>query len=336
MPTVTLAALLLAPAASGQNPGAALFRKGLALYARGDTAAACRAFEQSYKLEPASGTLFNLATCHAKEGRYWQARREFLELGREMQSAGKDDKAQIARDRARRAAEHLPKLGFQFPTPSNVQRIRIDGKPVPEARWQAPIAVRTGAHTVSFAGNGLQPRTIHVNAEGDGAIVHVTVPTLAGTSGSGAQAPAVTPPGGGSARLAAGAHGTGRQSWWTTKRTIGVVAAGVGVVALGAGAFYGFTAISQKSDADRVCGGPNGNCISQANASAATTDIHTANTNATYSDIGLGIGIGALVAGGYLVLTGAPTSTPPADTSRVDIVPAFDTDGGRVQILGRF
>ena len=101
---MTVAVLLAAPHAHAQD-AATLFQQGLAAYQRGDTAAACGLFERSYKAEAATGTLFNMAKCHATEGHYWEARGEFLKLAGEMDRAGKADKAKIARDAAARRRE---------------------------------------------------------------------------------------------------------------------------------------------------------------------------------------------------------------------------------------
>jgi hypothetical protein len=321
--------------ARADDPSAkALFQQGVALFNRGDTEAACSKFEQSYGLDPATGTLFNLASCHAKQGRYWIARREFLKLANEMENAGKTDKAEIARQKAHEAAQHLPKLSFQFPSPSNVDLIRIDGKRLAQSRWQSPIPVRSGRHVILFAAEGMQPQRLSVSAGGEGAIVNVAVPAL--TAAPSEQAPA--PASSSNAPAVGGEQAqqtTSSQSWWTTQRTIGVVAGGAGVIAIGVGAFYGLTAISQKSTADSACGGSGGNCTSQPRADAANHDVQTADGNATKSDIGLGIGIAALAVGAYLVLTGAPAS-PPADTASIRVGPEVGPGNGGFSLSGRF
>jgi hypothetical protein len=72
----------LAAKAEGPNREAdALFQAGKASIARGDTAKACEQFAASERLEPATGTLLNLADCEEKLGHLTQA----LELFREAQ-----------------------------------------------------------------------------------------------------------------------------------------------------------------------------------------------------------------------------------------------------------
>ena len=46
-----------------------LFREGRALMKDGDLAAACPKLEESLRLDPAVGTLMNLAECHERQGR---------------------------------------------------------------------------------------------------------------------------------------------------------------------------------------------------------------------------------------------------------------------------
>jgi outer membrane protein assembly factor BamD (BamD/ComL family) len=47
----------------------ALFREARQLLDAKQYAAACRKLEESYRLDPAGGTLMNMAMCHGKEGR---------------------------------------------------------------------------------------------------------------------------------------------------------------------------------------------------------------------------------------------------------------------------
>src|SRR5687767_11843809 len=72
---------LLPAAASAQPPqgdaaaSEALFREGRRLMKAGDYEGACPKLEESLRLDPALGTLFNLASCEEQLGRWataWQ------------------------------------------------------------------------------------------------------------------------------------------------------------------------------------------------------------------------------------------------------------------------
>ena len=69
--TLIATALYVGPALGDANPALAqsLFEEGRQLMSNGKFAEACPKFESSYKLDPAAGTLLNLAVCHEKVGR---------------------------------------------------------------------------------------------------------------------------------------------------------------------------------------------------------------------------------------------------------------------------
>src|SRR5262245_38278640 len=72
----------LARAAEPRDAAAAevLFEAGKNLMERGDYAAACPKFEESYRLDPATGALFALALCHERAGKIATAWVEYMEV----------------------------------------------------------------------------------------------------------------------------------------------------------------------------------------------------------------------------------------------------------------
>ena len=103
--------MTLAAAKAGAVPPAAeaMFREGRRLMAEGNVAQACAQFAGSYALEPASGTLLNLALCHEKEGKIATAWAEF-------RAAATLAREQDRRDRSAAAEERIavlePKLAY--------------------------------------------------------------------------------------------------------------------------------------------------------------------------------------------------------------------------------
>src|SRR4051794_23814576 len=71
---------LASGARAGGSAADAQFQEGLKLFDAGRTHEACERFEASLRLDPALGTLQNLATCHEQEGRTARAFAEYEEL----------------------------------------------------------------------------------------------------------------------------------------------------------------------------------------------------------------------------------------------------------------
>src|SRR6476646_7884960 len=83
LPAAAVVSCLLAFAAAEAraDPAAeALFRSGREAVDRGDWQTACARFEESHRLEPAVGTVFNLANCREKLGQLASAWQRFREV----------------------------------------------------------------------------------------------------------------------------------------------------------------------------------------------------------------------------------------------------------------
>jgi len=77
----------------------ALFQKGREAASHGDLATARDRFEESYRLDPATGTALNLADVEARLGDNASARRHFQEAYDHAMAAGQSDRASFARAR---------------------------------------------------------------------------------------------------------------------------------------------------------------------------------------------------------------------------------------------
>src|SRR5450631_560862 len=103
--------LILAPVmarADGADPAAAdvLFREGRRDADAGNYALACPKFEESFRLDPAPGTLLNLADCEENRGQLTRAWQHFQQLTDELPAT--DERRPIAIARARALETRAP------------------------------------------------------------------------------------------------------------------------------------------------------------------------------------------------------------------------------------
>lgn len=94
------------------------------------------------------------------------------------------------------------------------------------------------------------------------------------------------------------------------KRPAAWIAGGVGVAALGVGAFFGVSALTKSNDAKSRCS------LASCTSAAAVGENNDAKTAATASDVALGAGLVALGVGAVLFFT-APSPSAPAASTRV-------------------
>src|SRR6516165_6810017 len=86
--------------ASNKAAAEALFRDGRTLYDQGKFPEACAKFAESQRLDPAPGTLLNLAGCYEKNGQTASAWATFKEAMAASHVKGRTDWEDLARTRA--------------------------------------------------------------------------------------------------------------------------------------------------------------------------------------------------------------------------------------------
>jgi len=123
------AVVALAPSAVwGQSAGdkaaaQVLFERGKQLASEGDHASACPKFEESQRLDPGVGPMFNLADCYERTGRTASAWSLFLEVAAMMRA--EPDRERIPRQRAANLEPKLSRLSIRVPTDAQVEGVQI-------------------------------------------------------------------------------------------------------------------------------------------------------------------------------------------------------------------
>src|SRR4051812_24446781 len=155
--------------AEARDPAAAeaLFRRGRDAMEAKQYDGALRWFAESQRLDPAAGTLMNLATCEEKLGRVasaWQHWKEAADvLGRD------DDRLPIARNRVAMLEEKLPRLAVVLVS-SRKEGARVfrDDVELGPATYGVPLPVDPGSHTVTVRMPGHRIEQVEVRlGEGD-------------------------------------------------------------------------------------------------------------------------------------------------------------------------
>ncbi len=237
-----IAAALLTPMRVLAQPGDATTASSLFLAGRramdaNDYAQACPQFAESYRLDPAIGTLFNLANCEDKIGHLADASTHFRSVLEQLPT--KDDRAPIARARLAAIEPRLSHLTLSLdPDQPAGAAVARDDVPISPAALGVSLAVNAGDHDVVVTAPGREPaRTRITMKEGEHreASLHVGPKATSVTSHSAPVTGTYEP-----AQIASHSNESAR-------RTLGFVLGGVGIVALGAGAITGIMTLGKAS-----------------------------------------------------------------------------------------
>jgi tetratricopeptide (TPR) repeat protein len=136
--------------ATNRAAAEALFNDARQLVSQGKYAEACPKFAESNRLDPATGTLLNLADCYEKVGKTASAWAAFTEVA----SMANDSRAQFARGRAAALLPTLAKLTLQLANPPAGAVITRDGVAMPVAMLGVPIPVDPGRHVIEATAPG--------------------------------------------------------------------------------------------------------------------------------------------------------------------------------------
>ena len=283
-----LASLLPAPlyaageqeaGASGRNPAAAqaLFEEAQHSVAAGDYQQACPKFKASYALDPAGGTLLNLADCLEKQGRTASAWSTFKDALLVAQRDGRSERVEYAQQHLRALEHELSYLTVQVASSSSVGQlsVQVDGTPLAAAAWGTALPVDPGEHVLRAEAPGFEPLEQKLTIGGAGAREVFELPALRATHSEAAA------PGGleASPAMADAEPRHPARAWaWVT--------GAVGVAALGVGSYFGVKAFSLWDDRNAACVG---GCTPAAKAAG-----DDANQAATIATVGVAAGVGLL------------------------------------------
>lgn len=288
---LALASPALAQPADSSAAAEQLFNEARVLFDRGDYAAACPKFDASYKLDPALGTLLNLATCYEQNNQLASAWGRYREL---VLLAGKINDTQrlaIATERATALEPRLPKLTIRLPVkPVPGLVIKRDDVDVEEGVIGTAIYVDPGTHTIVASAPKYESFTTTITlSEAEAKDIQILGLALI------AVAPPPAPP-----------PVTRQIDPGRNRRVLGLALGGGGIAVVAAGLGFGIGARSAWNGAfdDRLCDRETLRCTPEGQI---RTD--TARDRALVADIVTGIGVATVAAGAILYFTAPKPST---------------------------
>lgn len=334
---VTPAELRAEPSSSDRAIAERLYETGRKQLDAGNIAAACNSFGESMRLDPGTGILLNLATCHETQGRLATAWVEFREAVIASRREGRPDRVRYAEERLMVIEPKLAHLTIQVAEASagDAPVIALDGRVLGPAAWGVAVPVDAGWHevTAQTARGASWRATVKI---GDGERRALQIPrTLTGDVR--ADVTAAESPTGDSRLNAAPTNEADRSNHDVPTlggrgRTIAALAIGAGgLVSLGVGTYFGLRAAALWSDRNRAC--PMESCSEEG------IDFgERAGRAATISTVTVGAGAIALGAAALIWFWPKPSAgTSPMVAALRSRITHVTIDSGRhIVIGGRF
>lgn len=315
--------------AAGEAPaGEALFQEGRRLLKAGDLAGACAKFEESLHLDPAVGTLANLADCEERLGRTASAWQHWRWASEQMPATDKRKAPAIAHAAA--LEKTIPRLTLhpdgELPSGTTVER---DGAALGPASLGEALPLDPGAHVVIVRAPERQPHhydlTI-VAGEQRELLITAGPPVVAVTPELNAMGP------GGTTALGVQATAAPSERSSRLRKVAGFGLLGVGAVAAVGGTLAGLQALNDRKEARNNCGpGPSPVCWTNASGPLNHDQNHS-----RLADIGFATATVAVAAGAYLLLTGHPRESTGQSLGDLNLAAAPLPTGAAVQVAGSF
>lgn len=143
--------------ADPQAAAEALFRSGREAAAAGNHELACQRFKESQRLEPAAGTLLNLAVCEDRLGQFVEAWQHYHAVIDALPEG--DGRRDIAKKGLSELEARLPRFVLhKAPAAPARTRVQLGHVTFEESSFDVPIPVSSGVHTWLVSAPGHETR----------------------------------------------------------------------------------------------------------------------------------------------------------------------------------
>lgn len=300
----------------------ALYRQARDLMAAGKYDEACPKFAQSQQLDPATGTLLNLAACHEKQGKLTTAWLEYSDAVVAARRDAREDRVQYASERAHELEPKLSRLTLLLAPEADTPglTIELDGASVGRAVIGAPTPVDPGTHSVRASAPGKKPQLFRVQVGALADHQSLTIPALEDAPPEvAARAPApLAAPG----ALVGAPSGPGPSDALRDRPipTSVYVAGGVTLALAASAAATGLAYLNQRADFD------------SASKQGWSPTVETQRDQArTYGRVNLGLWLGAAIGAG---VTGYLYVTRPERQSALQLTPWLGPELAGLAVTG--
>lgn len=316
----------------------ALFREARQLLDAGQYSEACEKLASSQRLDPAVGTLVNLAHCYEKLGRTataWETYREAIAAAKQGGQLTREKAARRAADQLEPALPHLTIAVSPQPDGAKLE-IRRDGVLIVPELWGNALPVDPGEHAISAAAPGRQGWSSTIMLE-QRTSKSITVPPLeqaperppapsplepAPAEASGAM-PHSLPVSPTPAALPSGFVWNPQRTWATIAGLVGLAGVTVAIVEY-------LNYASDKNEANLLCPG-----ACQADRyEQALPHLSDARSAQTVAIAGAAVGGAALVGSAVLWLTAGNGSTATARGAGLHIAPIVSSRDLELHLAG--
>lgn len=265
-----------------------LFQEGRAFLAEGRYPEACAKLAESLRLDPAVGTMLNLADCYEhieKLASAWVTYRRAATLARRANQRERFVHATSRSEALESKLSHLTVMVTPGAKALKGLTVMHDGEVIGEAAWNTPVPVDGGRHTIEVSAPGFRSWKKEVRVAFRADDVKVEIPALTRAPEEGSKPGDVGP----------GASESAVQ------KTLGFISLAGGAAALGVGFGFGAIAKSTRDDAASHCSAVD--CDAQ--GVSLTRD---AKSEALLSTIFVSVGAGLALGGALLVLFAPKTA----------------------------
>lgn len=300
-----LAAAALPAAAQSRDAAGAevLYRAGRDAGRRGDWETACAKLAESQRLDPAGGTLLNLADCEEHRGQLAHAWQHFVQAQALLPKG--DARASFARSRAAAVDKRLPRLNVRLADGAAAgTHVLRDDQELGAPSLGVSLPVDPGEHVVVARADGRIDGRVQVSlAEGETREITVTLgPTVSSAASPQAPAPYPTP-------AATTTAAKFNALVVPEKRpAYGYAFLGAGVAGLAVGTVAGVLALSRASTVKDACGSSYTGCTDASVEAAKDGKLFTTVSTVAFA-------AGAVFAGVGLYFLLVPASSSSASSS---------------------